>query len=255
MIDYVRNSEDAESCKRMLAVMSVAYRPIALDELASVLELPGICFDDTEAVLGMIAVCGSFLTVREDTIVFVHQSAKEFLLRETQDRIFIRAIEAEHRMIFSCSLKAMFKTLRRDIFELKLPGFPIERVIPPSPNPLAAAKYACVYWVEHLHYSRWQNKKGLGVYERGCVDNFLRKKFLHWLEALSILGSLSQGIAAMLKLDSLLRVSASMLNVYVSNSDLRAAIVGKWRAKWRAIFTFTSSSRRLPIHSLLQAGY
>ncbi|CAG8022687.1 unnamed protein product [Penicillium salamii] len=205
MIDQVHNSEDAESCKRILAVMSIVYRPIAFDELVSLVELPDDLSSDSEALSEIIAICGSFLTVREDTIVFVHQSAKEFLLRESQNGVFPGGTEAEHQTIFSHCLKAMFKTLQRDIFQIKLPGFPIEKVIPPSPNPLAAAKYACVYWVDHLHHSGWHEKKHLDIDQRGRVGEFLQKKYLHWLEALSILGSLSQGIAAMLKLEGLLQ--------------------------------------------------
>lgn len=207
MIDQVCNSEDAESCKRILAVMSIVYRPIAFDELASLVELPDNLAGDSEALSDIIAICGSFLTVREDTIIFVHQSAKEFLLRETQTGVFPGGIEARHQKTFSRSLKAMFQTLRRDIFQLKFPGYPIEKVIPPSPNPLAPAQYACVYWVDHLRHSRCHKKKDLDIDERGCVGDFLQTKYLHWLEALSILGSISQGIAAMLKLEGLVQVS------------------------------------------------
>ncbi|KAJ5348537.1 uncharacterized protein N7506_001790 [Penicillium brevicompactum] len=142
MIDQVRNSEDAEPCKRILAVMSIVYRPIAFDELASLVELPDDLSDDSEALSEIIAICGSFLTVREETIIFVHQSAKEFLLRETQNGVFPGGIDAEHHAVFSRSLQAMFKVFRRDIFQIEFPGFPIEKVIPPSPNPLAAAEYA-----------------------------------------------------------------------------------------------------------------
>ncbi|KAK4920755.1 hypothetical protein LTR66_016711, partial [Elasticomyces elasticus] len=205
MIDQVRNSEDAESCKRILAVMSIVYRPIAFDQLASLVELPDDLAGDSEALSDIIAICGSFLTVREDTIIFVHQSAKEFLLRETQTGVLPGGIEAGHQKVFSRSLEAMSKTLRRDIFQIKLPGFPVEKVIPPSPNPLAAAQYACVYWVDHLHHSGCYKRKDLDVDERECVGGFLQTKYLHWLEALSILGSLSQGIAAMLKLEDLLQ--------------------------------------------------
>ncbi|KAJ6016516.1 hypothetical protein N7540_011107 [Penicillium herquei] len=205
MMDQVRYSEDAEPCKRILAVMSIVYRPLALKELASLVELPDDLSDDSEALLEVIAICGSFLTMREDTITFVHQSAKEFLLEETQYEVFPAGIEAEHHTLFSRALQAMFKTLRRDIFQLKFPGFPIEKVIPPSPNPLAAAQYACIYWVDHLYYSGWHKKDDLGVDDREFVGDFLQKKYLHWLEALSILGSLSQGIAAILKLNGLLQ--------------------------------------------------
>jgi hypothetical protein len=44
---------------------------------------------------------------------------------------------------------------------------------------------------------------------REGVGGFLRKEYLHWLEALSIRKSISQGIAAMLKLEGLLQVSNS----------------------------------------------
>ncbi|CAG8414590.1 unnamed protein product [Penicillium salamii] len=206
MIDQVCNSEDAESCKRILAVMSIVYRPIAFDELASLVELPDDLAGDSEALSDIIAICGSFLTVREDTIIFVHQSAKEFLLRETQTGVFPGGIEAVHQKVFSRSLEAMFKTLRRDIFQIKLPGFPVEKVIPPSPNPLAPTQYACVHWVDHLHHSGCHKKKDLDIDERGCVGDFLQKKYLHWLEALSILGSISQGIVAMLKLEGLVQL-------------------------------------------------
>ncbi|OQD86920.1 hypothetical protein PENSOL_c082G12047 [Penicillium solitum] len=205
MIDQVRNSEDAEACKRILAIMSIVYRPIAFDELASLVDLPDDLSDDFEALSEVIAVCGSFLTVREDTIIFVHQSAKEFLLREGHNGVFPRGIEAAHHTIFSRSLQVMFKTLRRDVFQIKFSGFPIEKVIPPSPDPLAAAQYACVYWVDHLVHSECHEKGDLDIDERRCVGDFLQKKYLHWLEALSILGSLSQGIAAMLKLEDLLQ--------------------------------------------------
>jgi hypothetical protein len=92
------------------------YRPIALDELASLVELPNSLSNDSEALSEIIAIYGSFLTMREDTIIFVYQSVKEFLLREMQNRGFPRGIEAEHHTIFSRSLQTISKTLRRDIF-------------------------------------------------------------------------------------------------------------------------------------------
>ncbi|KAJ5531424.1 NACHT nucleoside triphosphatase [Penicillium freii] len=69
MIDQVRNSEDAELCKRILAVMSTVYRPITFDELSSFIELPYDLSDDYEALSEIIAICGSFLTLRK-TLLF-----------------------------------------------------------------------------------------------------------------------------------------------------------------------------------------
>ncbi|KAJ5199441.1 hypothetical protein N7472_004645 [Penicillium cf. griseofulvum] len=78
----VRNSEDTEPYKRILAIISIVYRPIAFNELASLIELPDDLYNDSKALLEIIAICGLFLTICKDTIIFVYQSIKEFLLRE-----------------------------------------------------------------------------------------------------------------------------------------------------------------------------
>ncbi|KAJ5538249.1 hypothetical protein N7494_007728 [Penicillium frequentans] len=202
MLDQVRKSEDAELCKRILAVMSIVYRPITLDELTATVEIPNGL--DDEALLEIIVLCGSFLTLRDDVIVFVHQSAKEFLVEKAHIEVFPEDQEAEHLAIFSQSLLTMFKTLRRNIFDIESFGISTKEFTQPSPNPLAAAKYACVYWVDHLQEG-WCGEDTAHSLDERCVDNFLRQKYLHWLESLGILGSLSEGITAMLKLEDLLQ--------------------------------------------------
>ncbi|CEO59636.1 hypothetical protein PMG11_04304 [Penicillium brasilianum] len=99
----------------------------------------------------------------------------------------------------------MYKTLRRNVFDLSFPGVPPEQVTQPSPNPLEAAQYACVYWVDHLQCGWCNENDDLSLDEGGCLDSFLQQKYLHWLEALSILGSVPQGIAAMMKLEGFLQ--------------------------------------------------
>ncbi|CAI7617063.1 unnamed protein product [Penicillium pancosmium] len=201
MIDRVRDSEDAELCKEILAIMSTVFRPITLHELTSLVELP----DDGHVPLEeFIAICGSFLTLREHTILFVHQSAKEFILKEALGEILPRGIEAEHGMIFTRSLDVIFKTLQRDVWNIKLPGLLRNDICKPSPNPLAAVEYSCVYWMDHLEASLVNGACELGVYNRGRVDTFLQEKFLPWLEALGILGSVSDGIQVMQKLEILI---------------------------------------------------
>ncbi|KAJ5559388.1 hypothetical protein N7513_001787 [Penicillium frequentans] len=204
MIDQVRKSEDAELCKEILAVMSTVFRPITLHELTSLIELLDDNDDDYTPLEEMIAFCGSFLTLREHTIVFVHQSAKEYLLKQALGEILPGGIEAKHNKMFARSLDVIFKTLQRDIFNIKLPGLPAKDICNLGPNPLAAAEYACVYWVDHLQESKCNGAPELSIYDKGHVDTFLQQKFLHWLEALSILGSVSDGIQVMQKLEILI---------------------------------------------------
>ncbi|EPS29053.1 hypothetical protein PDE_04000 [Penicillium oxalicum 114-2] len=209
MLNQVRKSEDAELCKQILAIMSTVYRPITLYELASVIEMPEDSYDAKECLSEIVAFCGSFLSLREDTVAFVHQSAKEFLLREESlAEILPKGIDAEHHSIFARSVDMIFKTLRRDILNIKLPGFLAKDIKRPIPYPLAAAEYACVYWVDHLQASKSEATYRLSPADRNRVDTFLRQKYLHWLEALSIFARLSDGIQAMRRLEILIEAAS-----------------------------------------------
>jgi hypothetical protein len=81
MMEQIRNSDNADLCKRVLA--STVYRPITLKELTSLVEMLKDMSDDLESLREIIGICGSFLTIREGTIYFVHQSAKDYLLCRT----------------------------------------------------------------------------------------------------------------------------------------------------------------------------
>ncbi|KAJ6166514.1 hypothetical protein N7470_001961 [Penicillium chermesinum] len=212
MIDQVRDSEDADICRRMLAVASLAYRPITLSEVTSLMKLPKELSGDFEALSEIIETCGSFLTLRDcDTIVFVHQSAREFLKSQAQIEIFPEGLGVEHMSIYYNSLQAMSSTLCQDIFGLGRPGFPAEEAVPPSPNPLASVMYSCVYWVDHLR-DGWLERGGDAAFDAdgGCLENFFRKDYLHWLEALSLSKCLNHGVTAMLKLEELFKQEVPM---------------------------------------------
>lgn len=159
-------------------------------------------------VATLLAMCSSFHTIRHNRVYLIHQSDKVYLIGERSRAIFTSGYAAAHRTIFSRSLQAMLDTLRRDIYELGRPGFAIDQVITPNPDPLATVRYACVYWVDHLTDSTL-----LDQYDQKQIDDFLRQKYLNWLEALSLLRSISEGIPSMAKLDRLLQVGLVHLPV------------------------------------------
>jgi hypothetical protein len=72
IIDHIRDLEDADLCKRILAVISTVYRPVTLDELASLVNMPHGVAGEYEALSKIIGLCGSFLTLQERTILFVY---------------------------------------------------------------------------------------------------------------------------------------------------------------------------------------
>ena len=148
MIDQIRgveDAEDAELCTHILAVVSAVYRPISLDELSSLVDMPDGVAGEYEALSEIIGLCGSFLTLREHTISFVHQSAKDFLIKEADNKIYPFGVEAIHYTIFSRSLQAMSQTLQCNIYRLYTPGISIDQVEAPNPDPLAAVRYSCLY--------------------------------------------------------------------------------------------------------------
>jgi len=201
MLDQIRDSDDAELCTRILAAVSAVYRPLMLDELASVVDMPYGVSGDYEALSEIIGRCGSFLTLRERTISFVHQSAKDFLVEKAYSEIYPSGIEHEHYNIFSRSLRVMSEKLECDVYGLGAPGISIDQVKQPASDPLCPARYSSLYWVEHLQ------KAGVRLQDNDQINRFLQTHFLHWLEALSWMRRMSEGILAIGTLESIALVS------------------------------------------------
>ena len=117
-------------------------------------------------------------------------------------------MKGKHHAIYSRSLQVLSKQLRRNVYELDDWGIPAVEITPPTPDPLATMRYSCIHWVDHL--SECHSEKGVqfeDLRDGGNIDAFLRKHYLHWLEALSILIGIPAGIRALLKLRELLQVS------------------------------------------------
>jgi NACHT domain/Heterokaryon incompatibility protein (HET) len=218
MMEQICNSDDAELCKGILALIAIVYRPITLKELTSLVEMLEDMVDDLGSLQEIISICGSFLTVREGTIYFVHQSAKDFLLTKAFDKVFPSGREEIHYVIFSRSLQVMSSTLRRNIYCLRVLGYPTERVEQPDLDPLAALRYSCINWINHLF--DWNSNSSanhrVDLQHGGTVHEFIRKKYLYWLEALSLCKGMSEGVVSVAKLEALIYVilEPAMLSIY-----------------------------------------
>jgi hypothetical protein len=197
-----QEDDDREPCKQILRATAIAYRPLTLEELLLIAELSEAPIDDIREI---VELCGSFLIIREKTVYFVHQSAKDYL----SDKIFPQGREEEQSLIVSRSLQCMSDTLGRDMYDLRNPGCLIEQVECPVPDPLARIRYACIYWVDHLCEIHDNLQSRVDLCDNGMIDVFLKKHFLHWLEALSLMKSMSSGVVMIRKLESMLAVSIS----------------------------------------------
>ena len=198
-----------ELCRGVLLAATAAYRPLHLAELGILSGLPPDISSTSKSIATIVNLCGSFLTIRDNIVYTIHQSAQDFL--STDISIFPSGIENVHYTIFSRSLQVMSKTLRRNIYSLRAPGFSIEQVKQPDPDPLGAVRYSCLYWVDHLLDCNTRGNTSSNLKDGGLVNRFLCQSYLYWLEALSLIKSLSNSIVMMRKLENRLKVIFSTL--------------------------------------------
>ncbi|KAK4141539.1 WD40-repeat-containing domain protein [Dichotomopilus funicola] len=256
MMGQIYNSRRAKLLQRILAVISVVYRPITLDELPALVDTLDSVSGNYEALAEIVGLCGSFLTLRERTISFVHQSAKDFLLKQAHNELFPSGIEDIHRFIFSRSLGVVRETLRRDIYNLGAPGFSINKVRPPDPDPLAAARYSCIYWINHLRDCDPKKNANKDLQDGGSIDTFLREKYLYWLEALSLLRGIPEGTASMLELEKLFEAGkeTSLLAERVRDA-CRFIVYHKWAIENSPLQVYASALVFSPASSMTRSQF
>jgi NACHT domain len=198
MIAQVQQLKDdyPELCLPTLSTATLAYRPLHLLEMRILAGLQEtLDLADMERIINM---CGSFLTIRDNYVYFIHQSAKDYL--HTSATVFPAGHAQIHYDIFSRSLSALSITLRRDIYNIQDPG-PMTSVVRSEPDPLDSIRYSCVFWIDHFCDAGGQSSDHSGeLSDNGAIFSFYQQHFLHWLESLSLIYRLSDGLLSTRKL-------------------------------------------------------
>jgi hypothetical protein len=217
MMQQIINSDSAKICQQVMASTAILYRPVTISELVVLVEqLEDL--DDLESVREIVGFCRSFLTLQEDTVYFVHQSAKDFLFTRAKKEAFPDGIENVHQAIFLRSLAILSRTLHRDMYSLKAPGFPIKNLERPKADSLAVSRYPCVYWIDHLCNSnaKFSENSSGDLQVAKVILAFLKTKYLYWLEGLSLCKNVEKGVVSMTKLWSLVQVRVASACPYNS---------------------------------------
>ncbi|RYP69543.1 hypothetical protein DL771_006058 [Monosporascus sp. 5C6A] len=211
-------SEYRDSYLAILSITALAYRPLHIRELQM---QAGLEKYDTANMESIIENCGSFLTLLERHVYPIHQSAKDYLVSEAAvAKIFPSGTHAVHRSIVERSVAAMATPLKRDMYELVHPGILIHEVgeRPPGLDPLLGLGYSCAYWIDHVceaDTSDLQSNRRSRLLNalkqhfspsikstrmRDLIYKFFQHHFLHWLEALSLLRVVTNGVFSLTKL-------------------------------------------------------
>ena len=204
MMEQMQREDDCKEMLQVLRTMTVACRPLNLSEVGVIANLPEDLSSDTQDLLDLIASCGSFLTVRDRTIDFVHKSAKDYFTDGGGSTIFPSGqARAQHEMA-NRLLNIMSRWLKRDVCHLGIIGMTREQVDVSCVEKYLPQYvwYACSFWVEHIKRGESQLK----VYDQ--VHKFLREHFLHWLEALGLIGKVADSIPMLSDLQRMLKVSS-----------------------------------------------
>ncbi|KAL6701103.1 hypothetical protein J3F84DRAFT_392762 [Trichoderma pleuroticola] len=209
MITKVCDFKTSSQGRKILAIATVSRRPLTVKEFNSLVDT----FEDHRQSLELVwsdilGYCGSFLTLRDGIVYFVHQSAKDFLVTEASAQLFPDGLRLVHTNIFQHCIYAMHKTLKRNMYGLTNPGCLVNQVTldQVKSSPLTSIAYCCVYWIHHFEQSvagpALDTSDNTEIHK--TLYTFLGEKYVYWLEALSLLKSVFTGMEDLQRLKSII---------------------------------------------------
>jgi hypothetical protein len=182
---------------------------ILVDQL-SVTSLASLLNISEEDVNNRLDSLHSVLNVTTDKDALVkpfHLSFRDFLPdpRKRGKSLFWVDEIATHRMIATKCIESLSRPRRltENMCNLKNPGKLRAEINKQTIDDRLPAhiQYACRHWVYHLEHSKDAIK------DQDQAHRFLEEHFLHWLEALSLIGNMSEAIALISTLQKLVAVS------------------------------------------------
>ncbi len=189
---------------QMLGTIILLATPLPATALAVFLNLPK---DTTNRYLRNLHAVLNVPADSDGPVRVLHKSFSDFLLgQEGMDATEFRVEAKEiHLMLLSQCIQRMSSGngLRKNICEIGEPGKLISEIdrTTVSRHISPDLEYACLYWTYHL-------QQGGRVTNEDEIYTFVRTHFLHWLESLSLLRRLSDGIQSIRDLLAIIPVCA-----------------------------------------------
>jgi hypothetical protein len=187
--------------RETIGAIILLFSPLSAFSLASLLDIQG------EGIIQTLGDLHSILDIPKDwfhPLRLHHPSFRDFLLNQIRcgKHFYVDERQAHQTLADNC-IRLMSNSLQQDVCGQQAPGTlvtdversRIEQCLPPE------VKYACLYWIQHLQKSSAQ------LHDNDHVHQFLKVHLLHWLEALGWIGKTSEGIRAILALETQIQVS------------------------------------------------
>ncbi|PWY66380.1 putative WD-repeat protein [Aspergillus sclerotioniger CBS 115572] len=178
-------SEDlVKEFQNIVGVIILLATPLSIESLALLLELNTYEISETLASLHSVL---NIPSERETPVRILHLSFRDYLLA-TQSRFHINEQETHGKIATHC-LRVMDTQLEHNVCNLASYGMQCKDIDPQVINHRFTAdiQYSCKYWVLHVRESK-------GLISKSEILCFLKKRFLHWLEALALMGKISEAV-------------------------------------------------------------
>mgnify|MGYP001222990039 CR=1 FL=1 len=209
--DETESRELIHEFKRIVGVIILLFSPLSIKALAHLLD---VAMDHISCRLTFLH---SVLYVPDDfdtPVRMLHLSLRDFLLdpKKKDANPFWIDEKDIHGFIFARCLDVMQGSLKKNVCGLKSYGTLCSDIDDEDVNKhlTPEVQYACRYWA--THFTRIQNP----VTGLDKTLLFLERHFLHWVEAMSVLGCMSEVVRIIDMLQSIAKVLCSRL----SGSDI-----------------------------------
>ena len=212
---YFTDREARLLFRSVVGQLIASIEPLSIRSLTT-LRLHVDSDDDADAVVVLLRRLGSLLTNVHSSnenlpIVPLHTSFRDFLItREKSGDFWVDLRDVHHQMAHSC-LSMLLAGLKfnickletsylanKDVTDLKAR---VDEYIP------HALLYACRFWDDHLEHIDFET----GLFDK--LQALFEKKFLFWLEALSLTNYVGLASAACSALDIWLATNQSVGNI------------------------------------------
>ena len=188
--------------RSVMGKLLAAFEPLSIESLTTLQRYSLDDHGDDDLVISVIEYLGSLLsnvtsTNRTRPIVLLHTSFRDFLTEEKMSGAFYIHLDTAHYQLAHSCLKFMLHNLKfnicnlessyllnRDIQDLQ---YRIKDHIP------SALSYACRFWSNHL-------KQPFDKDRLAQLRLLFERKFLFWLEVLSLTNTVDLAAAALLSL-------------------------------------------------------
>lgn len=191
--------------QNIIGVIVLLAVPLSITSLSKLLnietQLLRVHLDSFQSVL---SVPKNTPAEQEKPVRILHLSFRDFLVSSSESKFRVDE-RVKHKEIAGFCFKIMKLHLKKNMCKLNSPAAERAGIDPQAIRHLFPSEfgYACRYWVNHFENGEISNK------EVGDLMVFLKEHFLHWVEAMSLLGLISEVVGVIHRLQVAFSVSCS----------------------------------------------